>query len=131
MTIKRTYSFEERVRVLTLATSEMEVLLDKLCSATRFHEMEYEVGEENLRLSAQAHLLEIELPLGVDWPEGFQVPLGSPLRVQLQRLDAASPTELQWFHGIWASAGLLMVALPPEAPRPSGDKKVALGFRTR
>jgi|YNPNPStandDraft_1061719.scaffolds.fasta_scaffold200716_2 hypothetical protein len=131
MTIKRTYSFEERVRVLTLAMSEGEIALDKLCAATRLQEMEYEVVGENLRLSAQAHLLEIELPLGVELPEGFEAPLGSPLRVQLQRLDSANPSESQWYHGVWAAEGLLMVALPPGDSRPSGEKKGPLGFRPR
>lgn len=131
MTIKRTYSFEERVRVLTLAMSEREVSLDKPCAATRLQEMEYEVNGESLRLSAQAHLLEIELPLGVELPEGFAAPLGSPLRVQLQRLDSSDPSASQWYHGVWAAEGLLMVALPPAAPRIPGEKKGPLGFRAR
>ncbi|HIE53056.1 MAG TPA: hypothetical protein EYP85_14995 [Armatimonadetes bacterium] len=126
MRLSRTYTFAERVRVLRLEAADGELTLGRVCEAERLHRINYEVGEM-VHIAEQAQVLEVELPVTAENRDWLWSHANQPLRVEVQR--PAEGGKIAWYHGVLASAGILLLRLPLEPP--SLTKPISIGFRQR
>lgn len=132
MVIKRTYSFSEEVRLLSLRGAEEleECPVQAQVGALRLHQVAYEVKDgATVQVAEQCQVLEVDVPNQEKHQAWLSAHVGQPIHVQLQRVTAKPAEEPAWYRGVLANEGVLMVALPLEKLVPASETPI--GFRRR
>jgi len=132
MVIKRTYSFSEEVRLLSLRGAEEleECPLQAHVGALRLHQVAYEVKEgATVQVVDQCQVLEVDVPTSGKHQTWLTAHVGQPIHAQLQRVTAKPSEGPAWYRGVLATEGVLMVALPLEKLVPAPETPI--GFRRR